>query len=228
MITELEVLTQAECASIRDTIHALKMHWIRRNPIVPFHTLAIASYLDAVDGTPYVQKAQFYNLILSENFQWLYRRLTEVLESFLGAPVVYHDRFALPGFHILGYHETCKREGASIHCDLQYTLLDWEDEIAIEQPTSFTLSIVLPPSGGGLWTWDLYRNETKDLPPAEFTKLINTRNKTYNPYKIGNMVVHSGHQIHQIAAMPQMQEGDERITFQGHGIPLKGVWQLYW
>jgi hypothetical protein len=228
LLTEIEVLSPSECGNIRNILYDRRGHWISRSLIVPFHTLAVASYLDATNARcpDYAQRAQASNRVLRESFEWLYGRLREALETFLRAPVVLDDRFALPGFHILGFHETCRYKEASIHYDLQYSLLEWEHPI--ETPISFTLSIALPPGGAGLNTWDLQLHETKDLPQSEFNELRNKREKKYNAYTTGRMVLHSGHQLHQIAAMPLMQIGEERITMQGHGVFQNGRFHIYW
>ena len=228
LLTEIEVLSPTECENIRSIVYDHRVDWISRSLVVPFHTLAVASYLDATNGRcpDYAQRAQASNPVLRENFQWLYGRIKEALETLLQTPVILDDRFAHPGFHILGFHETCRYKEASIHYDLQYSLLEWKD--SIETPISFTLSILLPPGGAGLNTWDLQLHETKDLSQSEFNELLKKREKKYNSYTTGHMVVHSGHQLHQIAAMPNMQAEDERITLQGHGVLHNGKYHIYW
>ena len=58
--------------------------------------------------------------------------------------------------------------------------------------------------------------------------MIASRTVAYHPYRIGGLVLHSGHKVHQIAPANDGQRGDERITLQGHGIRCGGVWNLYW
>jgi hypothetical protein len=42
------------------------------------------------------------------------------------------------------------------------------------------------------------------------------------------MVLHSGHQLHQIAPAPKLVEGDERLTLQAHAVPATDGWIVYW
>jgi hypothetical protein len=51
---------------------------------------------------------------------------------------------------------------------------------------------------------------------------------TYLPYTPGHLVIHSGHQLHQIAAIPDRRPGDERITMQAHVLRVDGEWVMYW
>lgn len=60
------------------------------------------------------------------------------------------------------------------------------------------------------------------------TRMIAPR---FHPYRVGGLVVHSGHTVHQIAPMPQPPDAEgsmARITLQGHAIRTGGVWRLYW
>jgi len=95
-------------------------------------------------------------------------------------------------------------------------------------PISFTLPVVLPDAGAGLWHWDLLHQEVAGMSQGEKEKVISSRSKSYYAYKTGTMLVHSGHQLHQIAAIPNFRADEERITLQGHGLLVDGVWWLYW
>ncbi|MFL5337013.1 MAG: hypothetical protein ACJ8H8_28495 [Geminicoccaceae bacterium] len=95
-------------------------------------------------------------------------------------------------------------------------------------PLSSTLAVALPAKGGGLKTWDIRYDEYKKLNTDEKAKLRAARKKEHHPYKIGQMVLHSGFQLHHVAPTPEFGPGDERITLQGHGIRRGGVWELYW
>lgn len=213
-------------------MHDLKSYWIKRDPWVPFYTLGAASYLDAVGNSrpTYYSKAKHDNPILWEHFKWLYERLSDKLARTLGEPIAYPPMLALPGFHIYLWCLVFERPVFSIHRDLQYTLLDWKSSTGIDftRPISFTLAIKLPKSGGGLYIWNLDHEEIRGLPRPEIDRLIGSRKKTFHPYKAGKLILHSGHQVHQVAPMQNAQPDDERITLQGHGLLCQGTWQLYW
>lgn len=227
----LPCLTEQECQEIRTEIYGLKADWLRRNPYLPFYTLGAASYIDAVQSPEsYYQLAQRYNPILSDRFQWLYQKVADLLSKWLQAPVNYPHQLARPGFHIYLSCKLFERPIASIHCDSQYQLLPWEDRDNTDftHPLSFTLAITLPQSGGGLNLWDLHYQDILGLDQKEFQRLVHNQPKEYHPYQIGQLVLHSGHQLHQAAPAQNIQPTDERITLQGHSFFSQGQWQLYW
>jgi hypothetical protein len=229
-LTHIPVLNMHECSAVREVVHGLKSQWVRR-AATPFFSLGTASYLDAQAGEAiYCEMAQGTNRVLQYHMGWLYDRVTEVLAKHLQAPVSYAPRFALPGFHIFQADPTFESAAASIHCDLQYEKLDWTE---FENPDftnslSFTLSIALPAGGAGLLVWDVERAEILNRPASEIRQLFEVRKPSYEPYRMGEMVLHSGLFVHQIAPMRDIQPDDERITFQGHGICAGDRWYLYW
>ncbi len=229
--SSLSMLTQSECQEVRSVVYELKECWLNRSPCIPFYTLGAASYIDAVqEQQDYYTKVQSYNPILRERLGWLYKRLANTLAQFLLAPTSYQHSLALPGFHIFLSCKFFEQPIASIHCDLQYELVNWEskDKTDFTQPISFTLAISLPKFGAGLNIWDLTHQEVIGIPESDFKQLINSRNKSFCPYKVGQLVIHSGHTVHQIAPAKNIQPNDERITLQGHGLFSQGSWQLYW
>jgi hypothetical protein len=226
-----ELLSDAECHTIRDTVLALKPEWELRHLLAPFYTLGVPSYLDARarDGR-YYQKAAAKNGLMIDHFDWLYERLSGCLEEKLGAPVLYDDHFARPGFHVYSDSALFEIQAGSIHFDLQYLLLDWTHapEPQMSTPVSFTLAAALPSGGGGLKLWDITYEEQLNLSKEERAALMEQRSCEFLPYQVGKMVVHSGHQLHQIAEFSDVQPGDQRITLQGHGIQCADGWHLYW
>jgi hypothetical protein len=79
-----------------------------------------------------------------------------------------------------------------------------------------------------LWHWEIKREELANKSAQEKERIISQHPKQYYTYKTGTMLIHSGHKLHQIAAIQNFHEGEERITLQGHGLLLDGIWQLYW
>lgn len=226
------LLTADECAQVAATVHALRPHWIQRNPAAPVFTLGVASYIDAAKdaGGSYHEPAYDRNAVLAANFSWLYRRLLDWLTSHLGERVVFRPSCALPGFHVYLWSPVLDQWEASVHQDLQYEFLDWDPSEApdFRQPLSFTLAIALPQHGGGLNVWDVSHEELEGLSPDERHRKIHLARMQYHPYQVGHLAIHSGHKVHQIARTKKEQEGDQRITLQGHGIRCTGGWQLYW
>ena len=87
-VTCHEVLRPSECESLHEKILGLRQVWTRRGESSVFFTLGAASYLDATarDGN-YHQMAQRMNLVLQQNFNWLYERLRAGFTGLLNAPV---------------------------------------------------------------------------------------------------------------------------------------------
>jgi hypothetical protein len=229
-VERVPVLAADECNIILDKVHSLEAFWIRRaGP--PFFSLGAASYLDAQPGEEsYYVLARRFNGILRENFGWLYDRAAAVLEKHLNAPIRYVPRFALPGFHIFQSAEAFADSTGWLHCDLQYQTLDWTDYAApdFSDPLSFTLAVALPNRGGGLQVWNIEHGEIFNKSLDEIRGVFKSRESRYEAYRLGEMVVHSGHTVHQIAPMAGMVPGDERVTLQGHGIRSGDMWHLYW
>jgi hypothetical protein len=230
VLMHLPVLAAEECAAIRDKVHALQPLWIRRRE-PPFFSLGAASYLDAQPGEGgYYDLARRFNDVLRENFGPLYDRIAEVLQKHLNVPTCYAPRFALPGFHIFQAAAAFANPTGCLHWDRQYDRLDWTGHARpdFSDPLSFTLAIALPSAGGGLQVWNIERADLAGKSLDETWTLFKSRECRYEPYRVGEMVVHSGHTVHQIAPMPGMAPDDERITLQGHGILAGGIWHLYW
>jgi hypothetical protein len=237
MFKQYQFLNSEECHRTADTVHALRPHWEQRHSEAPFYTLGAASYLDAADPAArkkcYYHKARRLNPVLEKNFAWLYARLSESLAEHLGGPCAFESRAGRPGFHIFMPVPLFRQSVASIHVDLQYQLIDWRDHPRpdFEKPVSFTASVVLPRGGGGLHTWDIHYDKVRGLPREEIIKQINPAAPTMHRYTQGGMVIHSGHTVHQIAPMPEIEPGnplDARITLQGHAIRSGSTWWLYW
>lgn len=232
MLKEMDFLSSEECQRVVSKLHGIQSFWTKRDKkfAVPFYTVGAASYLDATkDVNEYYELAQRHNILLESYFKWLYEKLKTKLEEVLETPVAYAERFALPGFHIFLGSKIFERPVASLHCDLQYELLDWEGKKLDEgSPISFTLPVKLPSGGGGLYVWDLLLSDTENMTPAEKAEALSESKRSFHPYKEGSLVMHSGHMYHQIAPMVNAKATDARITLQGHGIRSEGVYYLYW
>lgn len=238
MFDSIPVLKLGECERVRQGVLALRRHWIMRGSAGhPFYTVGAASYIDAASRTPpprYPEILAETNPVLREHFAWLYARVMYQLSVYLQAEVRTADELALPGFHVWE-GRNIPTSSLSIHFDLQYLSIPWSDGQRADRtrPLSFTLPIALPRAGGGLNSWDLSyeaqaaaHRATGRLVPME--ELIRDRTRTFHPYAPGVLTLHSGHVLHQIAAVDQAAPDDERITLQGHGLYCDGAWTIYW
>jgi len=225
----INLLSTTECQQIRDLVFNLQSWWEQRQPNIPFYTLGAASYLDANPyRSEYLSKARKYNQILSANLDWFYHKLSNALGQYLQTPIAYPQHLALPGFHIYQSSKLFEQPIASIHFDRQYELIDWHDPAPdFTNSISFTLAIALPQYGGGLNMWELHYHETRGR-KISLPELLTYRAQSFHAYAIGQLVLHSGHQLHQAAPAIKIQPTDERITIQGHGLFSQGHWQIYW
>jgi hypothetical protein len=242
VITYLDLLTEQECLEVRSVVYELKKLWQPRNINSTFFTLGSTAYQDAFGygASIYYGKAKLFNPILFKHFEWLYKRLSELLAKELGEPACYQQKFALPGFHIFLTPESdlskhylkysLEEERCLAHSDEQYKLLDWESFGGCNscKTISFTLAITLPHFGGGLDVWDFNSKDRSGLSEPEFRQILCSREKTFYPYQLGKVAIHSGLFFHQIAPIQKIHVGDERITLQGHGLFCQGTWHLYW
>lgn len=217
-LTSVLVFTAEEARQMVATIDELRPHWERRAPHLPFFTLGTASYLDGTQPPTgqYEAKSRRTNPLLREHFAAGYERLAQALRERLKEPVVYDEAVGLPGFHIFESHSEFTKPLARVHIDAQYNSIAWPDRGAMDfnHPVSFTLALELPAEGSGLNWW---AGSDSAIPPE------------YHPYAVGQMAIHSGHTLHQIAPAKAHAEGARRITWQGHALRRKdGAWVVYW
>ena len=237
MLDAIPVLSSEECELARQAVHALRSSWIARGSAdYPFYTVGAASYIDAVPSTTPPRYSQILvetNPLLREHFDWLYARVMNKLSVHLQTEVRTADELALPGFHVW-QGLSVPTSSLSIHFDLQYLSIPWPNVARSDhsRPLSFTLPIALPRGGGGLNTWDLsYEEQAAHLQANKFTpveEIARSRTQTFHPYTPGVLMLHSGHTLHQIAAVDKAYPDDERITLQGHGLYCDGAWTIYW
>jgi hypothetical protein len=237
LVETIPMLDERECDELRREVYELQPHWVQRLPGLPMYSLGAALYLDAAHalhngGQPgermYVAIAAKYNPILLQHFAPLYRRLEEVLSKRLGGPVAFPPDKALPGFHVFLAHPAFTQMTASVHADLQYQLTDWSWARSVSRPFSFTVAISLPQQGGGLNVWDITVRQWGLLPPEQLSHALRQSGPRYFAYQRGHLALQCGHLMHQIATPKRLVDGDDRLTFQGHGLLCDGIWQLYW
>jgi hypothetical protein len=228
-IERISVFSGPECEEIRNKVHELRDLWIRRHPLVPFYTLGTASYMDGLFLTKYMDLAKQFNNTLKEEFEWMYRKVFEALGNILQGPISQAENFAVPGFHVLLSHPGFGMNFANFHFDLQYDFLYRNNPGAdFSKPFSFTLAIALPTAGTGLTLCDVRYSDVKDIPREKVMEISANRKQSIVSYEVGTMVLHSGHHLHKLSPMSEMQPEDERITLQGHALFCDGNWQIYW
>lgn len=225
-------LSPNEANKILESVFALEEHWINRSDYFdyPFFTLGTASYLDVQLGNDkYYELAQKLNPILEKHFADLYKKVQDFLEEKLGHECIMAKNQALPGFHIFLDDDFFEITVASRHVDLQYELLDWgELKFDSANNISFTVYIKMPSGGGGLYFWEHTHEDLKELDNVTIDKTLMAVDPEFVKFNQGDLVIHTGLNYHQIAPMIEVQEGDQRISLQGHGVLIDGVYNLYW
>lgn len=233
MITHVPLLSPDECARALESVQAHRDAWTQRYPGLPAYTLGAASYLDSGHERRdvYHAKAAALNPLLEREFGWLYERLLVALGEHLRAGVAFEPGAARPGFHIFLAHEAFRRPLGKIHFDLQFMDIDWSDGEGMDfsRPVSYTLAIRLPESGAGLLTWNIDKAEYDGLDSVSRNRIGQEKIPEYVPYREGAMVCHSGMLLHQIApAADGLRPDDLRVTLQGHALPGRDGYRLYW
>jgi hypothetical protein len=81
---------------------------------------------------------------------------------------------------------------ASIHFDLQFELIDW-DQLGVadgREQLSLTLAIALPAEGGGLMVWNINRTDIEATDEARRAHMCANRHASRHPYTPGHLAVH--------------------------------------
>lgn len=224
-------LPAEDCPPIAQAVHDAARFWTRRHPTAPSFTLGAACYLDVPEHgiEEYYRRAVRGNVLLQRRFRPLYAQLLTRIVAILGAPAVYSNRYALPGFHVFVASPEIRALEPKVHFDLQDLDLEWEDGGARrpDERISFTLPVQLPKCGGGLWVWDIEHEDVRDQATIDVAALA-THERTLVQYQVGELVVHSGDRLHQIENARQAEPGEVRMTLQGHARKTRGTWILYW
>jgi hypothetical protein len=219
----IEFLSREECARIFAEVISLRDKWKAfPNPlgVKPLFYLGAAKYIE--QHSNYKEHASEMNGILQQRFGDIYDKLICFFQKELGTPVRLSDNGGYPGFHIFVRHWMSKQPIAALHFDKNSTKpLTWGDK-PVDGFFSFTLPIRVPTKGAGLYVFD----ETAADIPSHLKPLLRFRNKAKVSYTEGTIVIHDGLTYHMIAPS-DIEEGEYRMTMQGHGLLIDGSWLLY-
>ncbi len=226
-IGQHRMLDAAQCAELSRRVLGLSGDWVRRG--LGFYSLGTAAYLDAPQShAEYLERAHDTNPVLRANFADIHELVRTFFDERLAEPVRLTEDRAVPGFHVFEYDgSSCEfdRPATRAHFDLQ-----WMIALPGRPPTatlSFTLAIEQPSGGAALEVWPLRYEEALSLgaPSADYADAHPSRRIAYT---CGCMAVHDGHLLHAIGKSEIPNPVGRRITLQGHGALLDGVWVLYW
>lgn len=231
----ITLLSPSECEELVSEIVSQETHWTGRHALEDqvhlFHTLGAATYLDA--PTAYAAIAANANPVLREIGAGLYKAVAEAILAHTGHSAVLNDHLALPGFHIFrGDHRAPPGLlfGGTIHMDKPHERHEFPRPI--DATLSLTLPLSIPKSGAGMYFWrDVPRDMLSgpkaphEMSPAQYAWF--DTHKEFIGYKIGEMVLHDGLTVHQLANPGPTGQDDLRVSLQGHGVLCDGVWELF-
>lgn len=243
------VISEAAAAKVVTELHELRSAW---HPIRP--GLSVLGTPLWLRGNPTVETS-VANAVLEQHFSELFQAVYARLEALLEAPVRPMEGYSRPGFHIFEslHGEDPIVSPSEVHYDSELFAALFDSLPADKKrftkeaffdpdaTLSFTLALQIPQHGAGLYLWPTLQREeiisyTTTLDVDRFAAmacLLGRHRREFVPYKVGQLVMHNGQQVHWIAPMQleagaTIEAGDKRITLQGQGIKHNGVWEIFW
>lgn len=201
----VEAKLDIDTQEITNKVLALREIWISRSTDFPFYTLGRCAYLDGKTDA-YYKDSIWQNDILLGEFGDLYFTINQWLEKELNTPTFLAHDLSIPGFHIFPSDPKFLEIAGKWHMDYPHETLGLGNEDA----NAFTVAIQLPTSGAGM-DW------------LDEKGVI-----SYIPYTEGNIILHSGVDVHRIAGIKKYIPGEYRITLQGHIVKRNGDLEVYW
>ncbi|MBO6783714.1 MAG: hypothetical protein JJ899_10655, partial [Alphaproteobacteria bacterium] len=225
------VLDAGECADICARLTALSQHWTPRKALENqehvFHTLGAATYLDP--PAIYAREMARANPFLDANFADLYAKVAAAIEAATGMPARPADGLGHPGFHIFRGEPRVPPGlmfGGTVHMDKPHERHEFP--FAIAGTLSLTLPVAIPACGAGMYYWTDVPGDLLTGPKAphamsaEQYRWFDTT-KQFVGYTSGDMVLHDGLTVHQLANPGPTRADEHRISLQGHGVLGEGV-----
>ena len=229
------VLPGSACDAVVETLLAHEADWTRRQALEDqvhlFHTLGAATYLDA--PASYDTLAARSNPVLRESFADLHESVANAIAERTGIPATLTETLALPGFHIFRGDPRVPPGlmfGGTIHMDKPH------ERHGLHLPPDGTLSLTLPlripREGAGMYFWQDVPDRLLTGPKAPHEMSAEQlawfdAQKKYVGYTVGEMVLHDGLTVHQLANPGRTTADEWRISLQGHGVLSEGQWELF-
>ena len=163
----------------------------------------------------YTERARATNGLMYETYRWLYDRVADLFEGRYACPVSFVEELAIPGFHLIAYGRAGRFEGGGWHFDQLAQQVPYFAKRATETEgiLNFTLPLAVPSGGTGMDIVD----ETAGNPT-----------EVRLPYRPGVILFNECELRHRIAASICREDGECRLTLQGHGVRIHGRLLLFW
>lgn len=246
----MNLATSKDCFRWLQKVYEMRHLWMSRDKM-GLHTLGSAAYLDSPDKisadffgvnssySSYLHNAQKINPLIFFEFSDLYAILINLIADYLqisSKNISFSPFKALPGFHIFHPHQYYSRSDAHIpHFDMPHMGLDWQEEglsadinLIDCQTLSYTLPLQIPSTGAGLKLWPVCFLEVKNLGHSDLKKILKDKGVTKYSYNVGDLLIHSGLELHQISPWTFKSDDCDRVTLQGHAVKIVDQWILYW
>jgi hypothetical protein len=210
-------LNTDDCQYLKEKIMYLQPYWQHTDNIGSFNFLPLGMY--TCSRSRYVESVTQYRQLMLDNFEFVYVKLIDKLQSLLNIEIIENKQLHLPGFHISttkGMHDT------NFHRDKFMYLKTFTNGHGSHQNVSFKhklrepdilsiiIPIALPKCGAGL----LYYEESvlKEL-----------------TYANGIIASWPGSIVHSIKPYTIENEFDLRITMQCHLVKIsENKAYLFW
>ena len=212
----IKLIDKDDAAYYADRVKFWRHLWLDRGG---FYTLGASTYLDDPEVYPAIAKARNFNT--KAVLAGLWHPLTEALPKHWAPNKAVHlNDTGYMGVHIFTPASNGKQ--GHPHIDEPYTRVDWGQHFS--NPFSFTLALEMPKAGGGLDFWPYATNEQIE----DYIEEDTLPEHDHIRYAEGFLYVHDGFTPHRIANCGDMEEGEHRITVQGHGVTLEdGTTAIY-
>ena len=230
----LPILSVDEASAAAAWSRTRRSDWTQLHPAAPAFILGTAAYLeqrgDPSDWARYAEKVARSNRILEEGLGSIIERIRLALQDRFDASFSTDDRYGLPGLHIFEPSPHFMNRFASTHFDRQWELLDLSSYTGVDSSRilSFTLPLELPTGGGGLLLWPKVADPTHQQGQGTAPPRPEDMDRVEIEYQVGELVIHDGWHLHEMAPFRSAAGTDARITLQGHAIRWDRGWIVHW
>jgi hypothetical protein len=239
MITRIDnFISKEECQKVSDSLRNIPSECFKDHSYIFILGTNLYEYKDI---NQYRKSAMKTNVVLQNNFQWLYDKVKLKLSQVLSCDVEYDDTFSFPGFQLYPYNE-------QVHTKSPARIWHYDDEKLgfpirpVDYDITITLLIETPGVSSYQYfpcTHSLYTTEKKTVCkehvhlkswqtcPNPDCQLNDNAMETIF-YDVGTMVITKDRYLHRIGPTEFHDETKQRITLQGHGYFKNNKLYLHW
>jgi len=164
--------------------------------------------------------ARAQNRLLYRHFRLAHERVAGFFEHRYGAPVVFAEELAVPGFHVFTFPSAGEHEAGGWHVDMLHAQVPFfaRHRAEVGGVVNFTVPFEVPDGGTGM--------DIEDDAPGLSQRGGGAHVRV--PYEPGVMVFTEAEYWHRIGRSCCLRDGERRVTLQGHGVLFRDRWVLFW